>query len=119
MVITGSGDKAFSAGADLKERRHLEKKEVIRSTTIGAYLTEHEAIDKVAFTGETSTGKDIMAKASETLKRVTLELGGKSPNIVFPDADMDAAVNGSIFGIFYNTGQCGQRIESARREKKS
>jgi aldehyde dehydrogenase (NAD+) len=74
-------------------------------TTIGAYLTEHEAIDKVAFTGETSTGKDIMAKASETLKRVTLELGGKSPNIVFPDADMDAAVNGSIFGIFYNTGQ--------------
>lgn len=73
--------------------------------TIGTYLTEHKGIDKVAFTGETNTGKDIMAKASETLKRVTLELGGKSPNIVFPDADLEAAVNGAVFGIFYNTGQ--------------
>lgn len=72
---------------------------------VGAYLTEHPGVDKVAFTGETSTGKDIMAKASETLKRVTLELGGKSPNIVFEDADLDAAVAGSVFGIFYNTGQ--------------
>lgn len=72
---------------------------------IGAYLTEHPGVDKVAFTGETSTGKDIMAKASQTLKRVTLELGGKSPNIVFDDADLDAAVDGSVFGIFYNTGQ--------------
>src|SRR5699024_5162463 len=72
---------------------------------IGSYLTEHEGVDKVAFTGETTTGKDIMAKASQTLKRVTLELGGKSPNFVFPDADMEAAVNGSVYGIFYNTGQ--------------
>lgn len=72
---------------------------------IGSYLTEHEGVDKVAFTGETSTGKDIMSKASQTLKRVTLELGGKSPNLVFPDADMEAAVNGSVYGIFYNTGQ--------------
>ncbi|MFC2947997.1 aldehyde dehydrogenase family protein [Virgibacillus sediminis] len=73
--------------------------------TIGSYLSEHEGVDKVAFTGETSTGKDIMGKASQTLKRVTLELGGKSPNLVFPDTDMEAAVNGSLFGIFYNTGQ--------------
>lgn len=72
---------------------------------IGSYIAEHEKIDKIAFTGETTTGKDIMAKASETLKRVTLELGGKSPNIIFPDADLEAAVNGSIFGIYYNTGQ--------------
>jgi aldehyde dehydrogenase (NAD+) len=72
---------------------------------IGSYLVTHEGVDKVAFTGETSTGKDIMAKASETLKRVTLELGGKSPNLVFPDADLDGAVDGSLFGIFYNTGQ--------------
>ncbi|SEN52472.1 aldehyde dehydrogenase family protein [Lihuaxuella thermophila] len=72
---------------------------------VGAYLVEHPGVDKVAFTGETTTGKDIMAKASETLKRVTLELGGKSPNIVFSDADLEAAVNGSIFGIYYNTGQ--------------
>ncbi|WP_085992299.1 aldehyde dehydrogenase family protein [Oceanobacillus senegalensis] len=73
--------------------------------TIGSYLANHEGVDKVAFTGETSTGKDIMSKASQTLKRVTLELGGKSPNLVFPDADIEAAVNGSLFGIFYNTGQ--------------
>lgn len=66
---------------------------------------EHPGVDKVAFTGETSTGKDIMAKASETLKRVTLELGGKSPNIVFEDADLESAVVGSVFGIYYNTGQ--------------
>ncbi|SFI84840.1 aldehyde dehydrogenase family protein [Thermoflavimicrobium dichotomicum] len=72
---------------------------------VGAYLTEHPGVDKVAFTGETTTGKDIMARASETLKRVTLELGGKSPNIVFEDADLEAAANGSVFGIFYNTGQ--------------
>jgi len=72
---------------------------------IGSYLTEHPGVDKVAFTGETETGKDIMAKASETLKRVTLELGGKSPNLVFNDSDIDAAVDGSLYGIFYNTGQ--------------
>ena len=73
--------------------------------TIGSYLSGHEGVDKVAFTGETSTGKEIMATASQTLKRVTLELGGKSPSLVFPDADMEAAVNGSVYGIFYNTGQ--------------
>ncbi|MFC7440359.1 aldehyde dehydrogenase family protein [Laceyella putida] len=72
---------------------------------VGSYLVEHPGVDKVAFTGETTTGKDIMAKASETLKRVTLELGGKSPNLIFADADLDAAVNGAVFGIYYNTGQ--------------
>lgn len=72
---------------------------------IGDYLVQHSDIDKVAFTGSTPTGKDIMAKASETLKRITLELGGKSPNLVFNDADIDAAVDGSLFGIFYNSGQ--------------
>lgn len=72
---------------------------------IGTYLVEHPDVNKVAFTGETSTGKDIMARAAGTIKRVTLELGGKSPNIIFPDADLEAAVKGSIFGIFNNTGQ--------------
>ncbi|MFC0522711.1 aldehyde dehydrogenase family protein [Pontibacillus salicampi] len=72
---------------------------------VGNYLVEHDQVDKVAFTGSTPVGKDIMGKASETLKRVTLELGGKSPSIVFNDADVDAAVDGSLFGIFYNTGQ--------------
>ena len=74
-------------------------------TEVGNYLVEHEKVDKVAFTGSTPIGKDIMAKASQTLKRVTLELGGKSPNIVFEDANIDAAVDGSLFGIFYNSGQ--------------
>lgn len=72
---------------------------------VGNYLVGHPDVDKVAFTGSTPIGKDIMASASETLKRVTLELGGKSPNLVFEDADIDAAVAGSLFGIFYNTGQ--------------
>ncbi|WP_079508548.1 aldehyde dehydrogenase family protein [Mesobacillus jeotgali] len=74
-------------------------------SVVGNYLVEHEKVDKVAFTGSTPIGKDIMARASQTLKRVTLELGGKSPSIVFNDADLDAAVDGSLFGIFYNTGQ--------------
>ncbi|WP_202078897.1 aldehyde dehydrogenase family protein [Caldalkalibacillus salinus] len=74
-------------------------------STIGGYLVDHPDVNKVAFTGETSTGKDIMARASETMKRVTLELGGKSANVVFNDADIDAAVDGSLFGIYFNTGQ--------------
>lgn len=74
-------------------------------SVIGDYLVNHEDVNKVAFTGSTPTGKDIMKKASGTLKRITLELGGKSPNIVFDDADIDAAVKGSIFGIYFNTGQ--------------
>lgn len=74
-------------------------------STVGDAIVEHPGVDKVAFTGSTPVGKDIMEKASQTLKRITLELGGKSPNIVFEDADIDAAVYGSLFGIFYNTGQ--------------
>ena len=72
---------------------------------IGNYLVEHENVNKIAFTGSTPIGKDIMKRASGTLKRLTLELGGKSPNLVFEDADIDAAVDGSIYGIYSNTGQ--------------
>ncbi|MFJ8103139.1 aldehyde dehydrogenase family protein [Lysinibacillus sp. NPDC096212] len=72
---------------------------------VGNYLVEHQQVDKVAFTGSTPVGKGIMEKASQTLKRITLELGGKSPNLVFEDADIDAAVDGSLYGIFYNSGQ--------------
>jgi aldehyde dehydrogenase (NAD+) len=75
--------------------------------TAGAAVAEHNDIDKVAFTGSTEVGKLIMqAAARSNLKRVTLELGGKSPNIVFADADMDAAVEGAYFGLFFNQGQC-------------
>lgn len=74
-------------------------------SVVGDYLVEHKDVNKVAFTGSTEIGKNIMEKASSTLKRVTLELGGKSPNLVFNDADIESAVNGSLFGIFYNTGQ--------------
>src|SRR5579864_8270378 len=75
--------------------------------TAGAAIARHMDVDKVAFTGSTEVGKLIVAAAAETnLKRVTLELGGKSPNIVFADADIDAAVEGSYFGLFFNQGQC-------------
>src|SRR5256885_9942678 len=68
-------------------------------------LVDHPGIDKIAFTGDTSTGRQIMKGSSETLKRITLELGGKSPNIVFPDADLDAAIRGATTGIFYGKGE--------------
>lgn len=74
--------------------------------TAGAAIARHPDIDKVAFTGETTTGKFIMRTASDTLKRVSLELGGKSPNIVFADADMAGAVKGALMGIFFNQGEC-------------
>lgn len=75
--------------------------------TAGAPLVAHKGVDKIAFTGETTTGKLIMKSAADTLKRVTLELGGKSPNIVFADADLDAAVDGAMLGLYLNQGQCG------------
>ncbi len=71
----------------------------------GRWLVEHPGIDKIAFTGGTATGKQIMRSAAETLKHVTLELGGKSPNIVLPDADLDAALRGATMGIFYGKGE--------------
>jgi aldehyde dehydrogenase (NAD+) len=74
--------------------------------TAGDALVKHKAVDKIAFTGSTEVGRIIMRNAAETLKRVTLELGGKSPNIVFADADIDAAVNGAILGLYLNQGQC-------------
>ncbi|MCE9589477.1 MAG: aldehyde dehydrogenase family protein [Planctomycetes bacterium] len=74
--------------------------------TAGAALVEHPGVDKIAFTGEYRTAQVIMKAASQTLKRVTFELGGKSPNVVFADADLDAAVEGAHFGLFFNQGQC-------------
>ncbi len=71
----------------------------------GAALVDHPDVDKIAFTGSTAVGREIGAKAGRALKRVTLELGGKSPNIILPDADMDAAVKGSFQAIYFNSGQ--------------
>jgi len=75
--------------------------------TAGAALARHMDVDKVAFTGSTEVGHLVMKAAAESnLKRVTLELGGKSPNIIFADADMDKAVEGSHQALFFNQGQC-------------
>jgi betaine-aldehyde dehydrogenase len=81
--------------------------------TAGAPLVEHPAVNKVAFTGSVEVGKKIVKMAAETVKRVTLELGGKSPNIFFADADLEAATDGALFGVFINQGEvcsAGSRI---------
>jgi aldehyde dehydrogenase (NAD+) len=73
--------------------------------TLGQAMVEHPGIDKIAFTGDTATGKSIMRSAADTLKKITLELGGKSPNIVLADADIEAALRGASIGIFYGKGE--------------
>ena len=81
--------------------------------TAGAPLVQHPDVDKIAFTGSAVVGKLIVKMASDTLKRVTLELGGKSPNIFFAEADWEAAVDGALFGVFINQGEvcsAGSRI---------
>jgi len=69
-------------------------------------LAAHSQVDKVAFTGSTEVGKLIVKAAANDLKKVTLELGGKSPNIVLDDADFDVAIPGAANAIFFNHGQC-------------
>src|ERR1700730_6275783 len=81
--------------------------------TAGAPLVKHPDVSKVAFTGSASVGKAIVKMAADTVKRVTLELGGKSPNIFFADADFEAAIDGALFGVFINQGEvcsAGSRI---------
>lgn len=81
--------------------------------TAGAPLVEHPLVDKIAFTGSTEVGKQIMANAAKTVKRVTLELGGKSPNIILPDADLPRAIRGALNGVMFNQGQvccAGSRV---------
>jgi betaine-aldehyde dehydrogenase len=80
---------------------------------VGAMLVAHKDVDKVAFTGSPDTGRLVMRNAAGTLKRVSLELGGKSPSIFFADADFEAAVDGALFGVFLNQGEvcsAGSRI---------
>ncbi|MEM8886005.1 MAG: aldehyde dehydrogenase family protein [Planctomycetota bacterium] len=89
---------------------------------VGNAMVRHPLIDKIAFTGEGTTGQHILKEAAGTMKRVTMELGGKSPNIVFADADLKAATRGALAGVFYNKGEvcaAGSRIlvqESIREE---
>ncbi|MDQ3068518.1 MAG: betaine-aldehyde dehydrogenase [Acidobacteriota bacterium] len=73
--------------------------------SVGQAIVEHPGIDKIAFTGDTATGKGIMKTAADTLKHITLELGGKSANIVLADADMESALRGATMGIFYGKGE--------------
>jgi acyl-CoA reductase-like NAD-dependent aldehyde dehydrogenase len=89
-------------------------------SSVGQAIVEHPGIDKIAFTGDTSTGKGIMRAAADTLKKITLELGGKSPNIVLADADIDAALRGATTGIFYGKGEvcaAGSRLLVAKSIK--
>ena len=81
--------------------------------TAGAPLVAHPDVNKIAFTGSAAVGKIILKSAADTVKRVTMELGGKSPNIFFADADFEAAIDGALFGVFINQGEvcsAGSRI---------
>ncbi|MDQ0177479.1 aldehyde dehydrogenase family protein [Bacillus chungangensis] len=85
----------------------------------GSSLVDHPLVDKIAFTGSTEVGKLIMSKASQSLKRVTLELGGKSPNIILPDADLTKAIPGALNGVMFNQGQvcsAGSRVFIQKKE---
>ena len=85
---------------------------------VGAALVAHPGVDKIAFTGSTEVGKLINKSATDTVKRVSLELGGKSPVIVFPDATLDAVIGGAAQAIFFNSGQvccAGSRLYAHRK----
>ncbi|MDQ2064949.1 aldehyde dehydrogenase family protein [Xinfangfangia sp. CPCC 101601] len=80
---------------------------------VGALMAEHPSVDMVTFTGSTAVGRSITAAASGTLKKVALELGGKNPQVIFPDADLESAADAVTFGVYFNVGQCcnaGSRI---------
>ncbi len=93
-----------------------------RGSVVGNAMVDHPGVDAIAFTGSTEVGKGLMARAAKTLKKVALELGGKSPNIVFADSDLDAAARGALNAIFYGKGEvcaAGSRLlveESAHEE---
>src|SRR5205085_3943830 len=96
-----------------------------KGSVVGNALVDHPGVDAIAFTGSTAVGKGIMARAANTLKKVSLELGGKSPNVVFADSDLDAAARGALNAIFYGKGEvcaAGSRLlveEGAHEELMS
>jgi acyl-CoA reductase-like NAD-dependent aldehyde dehydrogenase len=80
---------------------------------VGAMMTTDPRVDMITFTGSTGVGKAIVAAAAPTLKKVALELGGKNPQVIFPDADLDSAIDAIVFGVYFNAGECcnsGSRI---------
>jgi len=80
---------------------------------VGSTMAAHAEVDMVTFTGSTAVGRSVAAAASATLKKVALELGGKNPQVIFPDADLDAAADAVVFGVYFNQGECcnsGSRI---------
>ncbi len=77
-----------------------------KGVVVGSVMTSHPHVDMVSFTGSTGVGRSAMAQASQTLKKVSLELGGKNPQIVFPDADMEAFTDAAVFGGYFNAGEC-------------
>ena len=84
-----------------------------RGSVVGEVMVTHPDVDMLSFTGSTTIGKQAVAKSAATLKKVSMELGGKNPQIVFPDCDFDAAVDAAVYGIYFNAGQCcnsGSRI---------
>lgn len=84
-----------------------------RGSVVGDVMVGHADVDMLSFTGSTLIGKQAVAKSAQTLKKVSMELGGKNPQIVFADADWDAAVDATVFGIYFNAGQCcnsGSRV---------
>ena len=84
-----------------------------RGSVVGEVMVTHPGVDMLSFTGSTAVGKQAVAKSAQTLKKVSMELGGKNPQIVFADCDFDAAVDAAVMGIFFNAGQCcnsGSRI---------
>jgi acyl-CoA reductase-like NAD-dependent aldehyde dehydrogenase len=75
----------------------------------GAALVEHPGVDRISFTGSSATGRLLLRSAADTIKRVSVELGGKSPNIVFPDAELPAAITGTATAVFANQGRSARR----------
>ncbi len=73
---------------------------------VGRRLSEHDDVDMISFTGSTRVGKQVVAASQGNLKKVTLELGGKNPQVLFPDADLDAALDAVVFGVYFNMGEC-------------
>ena len=114
----GRADAAHRARAGVELRGRRPSPGVVNivtgvGETAGAAIVEHPDVDKIAFTGSAEVGKIIMRGAAGTLKKISLELGGKSPNIFFADADFEAAVDGALFGVFINQGEvcsAGSRI---------